>query len=145
MQNQAYPQAIDTWVQNHGIAVVVNRVDSLEVHNLTLFSRFAGMLLTDSPDTAQNPQCGYGTGSDLNLDTVQYGIIATSAFPGIGYKFTNVQMAAAPGIGEAAVQLRAGGASAPDVLINGGSQRGSWALGAFPSPQAGHLYIANVQ
>jgi hypothetical protein len=76
---------------------------------------------------------------------VQYGIIATAGFPGIGYKFTNVQVAAAPGLGEAAVQLRGGGTSPPDILINGVSQRGSWALGAFPNPQAGNLYLANIQ
>jgi hypothetical protein len=58
VQNPAYPQTIDTWVLNHGIALVVNRVDSLEVHDFTLFSRFAGMQLTDSPDATQNPRCG---------------------------------------------------------------------------------------
>lgn len=74
-----YPQAIDTWVLSHGVALVVNRVDSLEVHDFTLFSRFAGMQLTDSPDTTQSPRCGYGTVSDMNLDHVQYGIIASAS------------------------------------------------------------------
>src|SRR4029077_8246173 len=68
-----YPTPIDTWVLSHGVALVVNRVDGIEVHNLTAFSRFAGMLLTDSPDTSQNPRCGFGTASDINLDTVVYG------------------------------------------------------------------------
>lgn len=145
VENASYPTTIDQWVLNHGTALVVGRMDGLEVHDFFVFSRFAGMLLTDSADMSLNPRSGNGRGSDIDLETVQYGIIATSAFPGIGYKFTNVQIAAAPGIGEAAVQLRAGGTSAPDVLINGGSQRGSWALGAFPSPQAGHLYVANIQ
>jgi hypothetical protein len=145
VENASYPTTIDAWVLNHGTALVVGRMDALEVHDFFVFSRFAGMLLTDSVDTSLNPRSGNGRGSDIDLETVQYGIIGTSAFPGIGYKFTNVQFAAAPGMGEAAVQLRSGGTSAPDILINGGSQRGSWALGAFPTPQAGKLYVANVQ
>ena len=145
VENASYPSAIDNWVLAHGTALVVGRMDGFEVHDFYVFSRFAGILLTDSPDTSLNPRCGNGRGSDIDLETVQYGIIVMSAFPGIGYKFSNVQVRAAPGLGQAAVQLSAGGTSAPDVLINGGSQRGSWALGAFPSPQAGNLYVANIQ
>jgi hypothetical protein len=145
VEKASYPTAIDNWVLAHGTALVVGRMDGFEVNDFYVFSRFAGMLLTDSPDTSLNPRCGNGRGSDIDLETVQYGIIATAAFPGIGYKFSNVQVSAAPGFGQAAVQLRSGGTSPPDILINGGSQRGSWALGAFPSPQSGNLYVANVQ
>jgi hypothetical protein len=142
VENASYPTAIDNWVLAHGTALVVGRMDGFEVHDFYVFSRFTGMLLTDSPDTSLNPRCGNGRGSDIDLEMVQYGIIATAGFPGIGYKFTNVQLAAAPGLGEAAVQLRGGGTSPPDILINGGSERGGWALGAFPNPQAGNLYLA---
>jgi hypothetical protein len=145
VEKASYPTAIDNWVLAHGTALVVGRMDGFEVHDFYVFSRFTGMLLTDSPDTSLNPRCGNGRGSDIDLEMVQYGIIATAGFPGIGYKFTNVQVAAAPGLGEAAVQLRGGGTSPPDILINGVSQRGSWALGAFPNPQAGNLYLANIQ
>jgi pectate lyase-like protein len=144
VENASYPTAIDNWVLNHGTALVVGRMDGLEVHDFFVFSRFAGMLLTDSPDTSLNPRCGNGRGSDIDLETVQYGIIATSAFPGIGYKFTNLQVGAAAGLAQAAVQLRSGGTSPPDVLINGGSQRGSWALGAFPAAQVGNLTAVNI-
>ena len=142
LQGQPYPSPIDTWVQSHGIALVVNRADSLEVHDLDMFARYAGILLTDSPDTTQNPRCGFGTGSDIDLDTVQYGIIATAS-NSPGYEFTNVVIGSGFG-GQAAVQLRAGGSIAPDVLINGGSERGSWALGAFPAPAAGNRTVVNV-
>ena len=74
-----YPTAIDTWVLNHGVALVVKRVDGIEVHDLTAFSRFAGVLLTDSPDTSQNPRCGFGIASDNDFDTVVYGVIATAS------------------------------------------------------------------
>lgn len=145
VESASYPTAIDTWVLNHGTALVVGRMDALEVNNFYVFSRFAGLLLTDSADTTiPFGRDGWGSLSDIDLQTVQYGVIVISSeFQ--GYKFTNLQVVAAPGLGQAAVQLRAGGTESPDVLVNGGSVRGTWALGAFPSPQAGHLNVFNMQ
>ena len=140
--NTQVTPTINTWVMNNGIALVVNRADSLEVHDLNLFSRFAGMLLTDSPDTTQNPRCGFGTGSDINFDTVQYGIIVTASNTP-GYEFTNVIIGSGGG-GQAAVQLRAGGSIAPDVVVDGGSIRGNWTLGAFPAAAAGNQKVVNI-
>jgi hypothetical protein len=141
-QNQPVPTTIDTWVLNHGIAVVVNRVDSLEVHDLMVFYRFAGMLLTDSPDTTQSPRCGFGTGSDIDLDSMAgYGIIVTAS-NAPGYEFVNLDVDTAGG--QAVVQLRAGGSIPPQVLINGGSESGNWAMGAFPTPAAGNLTLVNI-
>jgi hypothetical protein len=118
-------------------------MDALEVNSFYVFSRFAGLLLTDSPDTTILGPNGWGSLSDIDLETVQYGVIAiASEFQ--GYKFSNLQVAAAPGLGQAAVQLKAGGTNPPDVLINGGSVRGTWALGAFPTPAAGHLTVVNM-
>jgi len=131
VENASYPTPIDSWVLNHGTALVVGRMDSLEVHDFFAFSRFTGILLTDSQDTTLNPRCGWGSGSNVDLETVQYGIIASSA-TGQAYKFTNLQVGAAPGA-QAAVQLRGGGSCPPEVLVNGGSVRGTWALGAFPT------------
>jgi hypothetical protein len=141
-QPTPYPLPIDTWVQSHGIALVVNRADSLEIHDLKLFSRYAGMLLTDSPDTSQSPRCGFGTGSDINFDTVQYGIIVTASNTA-GYEFANVIIGSGNG-GVAALQLQGGGSLPPNVLINGGSQRGNWSLGPFPAPVAGNQKVLNI-
>lgn len=136
------PTTIDNWVMSHGIALVVNRVDSLEVHNFNAFFRFAGILLTDSPDTTQNPRCGFGTGSDIDLDDMLgYGIIVTAS-NAAGYEFTNLDVDTSGG--QAVVQLRAGGSLPPNVLINGGSESGGWALGAFPAPAAGNLTVVDV-
>ena len=66
--NATYPQPIDMRVLSHGVALLVGRIDSLEIHNFSVFSRSVGMLLTDSTDLSQNPPCGYGTGSDIDLD-----------------------------------------------------------------------------
>jgi pectate lyase-like protein len=144
VENASYPTTIDSWVLNHGTGLVVNRMDGLEVHDFYVFSRFAGMLLTDSPDTSQDRRSGWAEGNNIDLETVQYGIIAISSTSPGGYQFTNLQVAGAPGIGQAAVQLRAGGTNPPDVLINGGSVRGGWALGPFPTPAAGYLTVKCV-
>jgi len=134
LENVQYPRPIDTWVLNHGTALVVDRMDSLEVQDFFVFSRFTGILLTDSTDTSQSGAlCAYGAGSDIDLDTVQYGIVVT-ATNGPGFKFTNVDIGAAPGLGQAAVQVRTGGSMPPKIEINGGSQRGTWASGAYPPP-----------
>ena len=140
----AYPSAIDNWVLNHGTALVVNQMDALELHDFFVFSRSIGIVLTASPDLKEpGTRSAWGTGSDITLDTVQYGIIAdTTTQP--GFEFTNVQVQAAPGLGQAAVQLRSGGTNPPDVIINGGSARGTWALGAFPTPAAGRLTVINM-
>jgi hypothetical protein len=143
VENASYPTIIDNWVLNNGTALVMNRVDELDMNNFFAFSRFAGILLTDSPDTTQNPPCGVGAGSNIDLETVQYGIIVLATRY---YGLANVQVGAAPGLGQAAVQMRAGGVCVPgpEVLINGGSVRGSWALGAFPTPAAGSLTVKCV-
>jgi hypothetical protein len=145
VQDPSWPQPIDTWVQSHAIALVVNRVDSLEVHDFNVFAHFTGMLLTDSPDTSQNPRCGYGTGSDIDLDSMVNGIIVTAS-NSAGYEFTNL-VAGGGGsvVAQAAVQLRAGGSIPPNVLVNGGSVGGgSFAVGPFPTPPAGNLTAVNV-
>jgi hypothetical protein len=117
-------------------------VDGLEVHDINVFWRYAGMLFTDSPDATQNPRCGYGAGSDIDLDIMQVAIMVTAS-GAQGYQFTNLTTSAASGA-QAAVQLNAGGSVAPNVLINGGSVVGTWASGPFPTPAAGNLTAVNV-
>lgn len=143
VENASYPTSIDTWVLNNGTGLVVQRMDALEVHDFFAFSRFAGVLLTDSPDTTLPVGHGWGRVSDIQLHNVQYGVIAYTTTP-FGYEFSNLQVAAAPDLGQAAVQLRAGGTYPPYLLINGGSVQGSWALSAFPAPEAGRLTHVNV-
>jgi len=142
LEGAQYPRPIDTWVLNNGTGLVVDRMDALSIQDFFAFSRFTGILLTDSTDTSQGITCGYGFGSDIDLDTVQYGIvISASNIP--GYKFTNVDIGAAPGLGQAAVQVKTGGSMLPKIEINGGSQRGVWALGAYPPP-ATDTIIVNI-
>ena len=143
--NQQYPQSIDKWVLINGTALVVGRVDSLELSDFFVVNRFIGIMLTDSPDTSQNPTCGYGTGSDFDIEGVQYGIVV-EASNGPGYKFTNVSIEGGPGGTEGglmAVQVRSGGSMLPKIEVNGGSQLGPWANGAYPAP-APDTIIVNI-
>src|SRR5262249_7621712 len=52
VENASYPTAIDAWVLNHGIGLIVNQMDALIVHDFYVFSRFTGILLTVSPDVS---------------------------------------------------------------------------------------------
>ncbi|MGA7928084.1 MAG: glycosyl hydrolase family 28-related protein [Candidatus Sulfotelmatobacter sp.] len=142
MANQQFPQPIDTWVLNNGTAMVVGRMDSLEVSDFFVFERFIGILLTDSSDTSQNPTCGYGTGSDIDIEGVQYGVVVTASNTP-GYKFTNLFLESQGDIGQAAVQVRAGGSLPPKIEINGVSEGGPgpWADGPFPPPPVGELVV----
>jgi len=144
IENGSYPSAIDSWVLNHGTGLVVNQMDALVVHDFYAFSRYAGILLTNSPNLSEpGLRTVWGTGSNIDLENVQFGIIAIATnYP--GYEFTNVVVGSAPGLGQAAVQLRSGGTNPPDVIINGGSAKGTWALGAFPPPEAGTLTVVDV-
>jgi Pectate lyase superfamily protein len=140
-----YPKPIDTWVLNNGTALVVGRADSLELHEFFAFNRFIGMMFTDSTDTSQNPTCGYGTGGDIDIEGVQYGIVVTASNTP-GYKFTNLFLESQSNIGVAAVQLRTGGSLPPKIEVNGIQQGGPvpWIDGAFPPPPVGELVVVNV-
>jgi hypothetical protein len=143
IENVPVPSPIDNWVLQHGTGIVAKRMDSLEIHDHIIFMRFIGMNFTDSPDTSQSPRCSYGSAVDIDLDSVNYGIIVT-ATNSPGWKFTNLDIGPPLGFGKAAVAVRAGGSMAPDVLVNGGSIRGTWSQGPFPKPGAGHLTVVHV-
>lgn len=140
-ENVPVPSPIDAWVTANSTALSVGRVDSLEMSDIMVFTRFTGIALVDSPDLSQIPRCGYGTGSNIDLDTMQYGIVITcSNSP--GYKFTNVDIGSGAG-GQTAVQVGSGGSMPPKIELNGGSQRGFWALGAYPPPNQDTI-ITNI-
>jgi len=73
---------------------------------------------------------------------MQNGIIV-SASNTPGYVFTNLVIGSSA-TGQAAVLVKAGGSLPPDVLVEGGSIRGSWALGPFPAPATGNMTVANI-
>lgn len=142
VENLPYPQPIDSWVLNNGTALTVGRMDSLEISDFFVFSRSTGMLLTDSTDTSQSPTCGYGTGSGLDIENVRYGIVV-GASNSPGYKFTNVNLQPSAGLGVAGLQVKPGGSLPAKIELNGGSQFGPWASGAYPAA-APDTIVANI-
>lgn len=147
--NLPFPQPIDTWVLNNGIALEAARVDSLAVDNLACFARYAGMAFIDST-TPIIPKNGYGRCSNLDFDYVAYGIIANSTSnSGGGYKITNMDIGAnGSGVGtpgQATIQLNAGGTEPSIITWQGGSVRGGWAYGStFASVVSGNAYVSEV-
>jgi len=142
VENLPYPQPIDTWVLNNGTALMVGRMDSLEISDFFVFSRYTGMMLTDSTDTSQSPTCGYGTGSGLDIENVRYGIVVTAS-NSPGYKFTNVNLQPFGGLGVAGLQVTPGGSMPAKIELNGGSQFGPWANGPYP-PAAPDTIVVNL-
>ncbi|HMD48517.1 MAG TPA: hypothetical protein VKG79_05440, partial [Bryobacteraceae bacterium] len=144
VENAPFPSPIDTWVMSHGTALVVGRMDSLEMSDFFVFQRFTGMLLTDSPDTSLGTRCGYGTGSGIDVEGVVYAVVITASNTP-GYKFTGLFLQSPLGGGQAAVQVRAGGSMTPKILINGGSQSGGpWASGGYPPPGSPDAIVDNM-
>jgi len=138
-----FPQPIDTWVANNGVALTSYRADALSVEDFNVFWRNTGIALLDS-------QYGntYGTASDLDIEITQNGIVAKSTNQIVGFEFTNLSVA---GNGYA-IWLPAGGLHPPHVVVEGaprgatgcnrsrstpascwsGTSRGSTPSGGFP-------------
>ena len=136
LENQTYPRPIDAWVLANGTGLVTGVAD-IEMNGFFVFSRFAGIVLNGSGN------CGTVLGSNIDLETVQYGIIVSTACNLPGNIFTNVDIVAAPGLGQAAVQVPTGSSLPPKIEINGGSQRGPWAIYAYP-PLTSEIIIVNI-
>jgi hypothetical protein len=119
----AFPQPIDTWVANNSVALASYRMDSLELDDFDLFWRGTGIAFLDSPH-------GYGTtygrGANIDIDSVQYGVVAKSLTENVGFSFTNLVIGPQNGMGTNMIWLPVGGARTPNVVVEGGSTRGSW-------------------
>jgi hypothetical protein len=127
----SYPQNIDMWVLDNGYGFMIARVDGVQINDVLIFNRYAGFLLDDSPDDTQDPRMGYGSVTNIDIDTCRNGILAKSSnVP--GYKFTNLDIGCArmfPGgleSGDYGIYQIPGGDGPPLVLVNGGSIRGAW-------------------
>jgi hypothetical protein len=118
-----FPQPIDTWVANHGVALTSYRADALSVEDFNVFWRNTGIALLDS-------QYGntYGTASDLDLEINQYGVIAQSTNQIVGFEFTNLSVGGPAGMPTGAmIWLPAGGVHPPRVVVEGGVTWNQWA------------------
>ena len=145
-QYTAYPQPIDTWVLNNGVGFVIKRVDGVSIDNVLVFHRNTGFVLTDSLDPTQFRRMGYGSATNVEIDTCKYGIRAAST-DSPGFKFSNIDMGcgtpASPAIW--GVSQIPSGTTAPRVMIHGGSIRGTWSRGLFQQfTGGGKLVVVHV-
>jgi hypothetical protein len=138
-----YPQPIDTWVLNHGSAFVIKRVDGVTIDNVLIFHRHTAFHLTDSSDVVQFRRMGYGSVTNIDVDTCMYAVRAHSTETK-GFKFSNIDIGCGTPSTPAVwgVAQEAFGTSPPKVMIIGGSIGGVWAGGLFQKFTGGGKLVA---
>lgn len=121
------PQQIDQWVLENGTGITCYKADSLSLHDVLVFYRNTGIAFLDSPVVYGGVT--YGKGSDIDIDTVRYGVVARAVHGAVGFLFTNLIVGPLAGGGEHMIWLQAGAVPphTPRILVNGGSTRGVWA------------------
>jgi hypothetical protein len=131
-----FPQPIDTWVANNSVALTSYRMDALSIEDFDVFWRNTGIALLDSP---QGYGATYGTASNLDLEVVEYGVIAKSTNQIVAFEFTNLSVGTDTGV---VIWLPAGGAQPPHVVVEGGV---AWEFGPEPvKVEAGTLRIRDM-
>jgi hypothetical protein len=120
----AFPTRIDTWVAKNSVALTSYRMDSLDLEDFDLFWRNTGLSFLDA---TEGLGATYGRGSNIDIDSVQYGVIAESLTENVGFVFSNLVIGPQNGIGTNMIWLPMGGAQTPHVVVEGGSTRGNWA------------------
>lgn len=116
-----HPQNIDTYVTNNATALFLLRVDGYVIMNWGVFGASVGIVMADSP-LAISPLNSYGHLTNIEIDTVKYGINALST-NGSGGGAVITSMNSASSITD--VNLGTGGSSPPKVFWNGGTSRGA--------------------
>lgn len=118
-----FPQPIDTWVTANSVALTSYRMDALDLVDFDVFWRNTGIAFLDSP---QGSGVTWGVAANVDLDAVQYGVIAKSLSGAYGFLFTNLVVGAANGQGVDMIWLPPGGGVVPHVVVEGGAVYGVW-------------------
>jgi hypothetical protein len=121
-----FPQPIDTWVANNSVALTSYRMDDLNLSDFDVFWRNTGIAFLDSPD-GYGATCGVA--SNLDLEVVQFGVIAKSINSIVAFNFSNLAVGLWPGASGVMIWLPAGGAQPPRVVVEGGV---TWSFGPEP-------------
>ena len=133
----SYPQAIDTWVNNNGIALTILRADGFMVSNWGIFGQGTGILLSDSAISGLSPKNSYGHFSNIEIDSTAYSVNAVSSNnSGGGHYLNNVTTDGT----STDMLLSSGGTESPLVFWNGGTARGATKY----TVHSGVLRIQNV-
>jgi len=134
-----FPQPIDTWVANNSVALTSYRMDALSIEDFDVYWRNTGIAFLDSPD---GYGATYGNASNLDLEVIQYGVIAKSLNQIVAFQFTNLSVGLDPAFAGVAIWLPAGGAQTPRVVVEGGV---AWGFGPQPlKVEAGLLRVQDM-
>jgi hypothetical protein len=111
-------------------------MDALSIEDFDVFWRGTGIAFLDSP------QCfgtTYGSASNLDLEVVNYGVIAESLNQIVAFQFTNLSVGSNNGV---VIWMPPGGAHPPSVVVEGGV---AWGFGAQPlKVEAGILRVRDM-
>jgi len=120
-----WPQPIDHWVLQHGTGITSYKVDSLSIHDILIHYRNTGIAFLNSPTVYGGVT--YGKASDIDIDGVNYGVIADALYHNVGFQFTNLNVGSEIS-GTHMIWLREGAVPphTPRIVVNGGSTRNEW-------------------
>lgn len=141
VQGIAYPSNMDNYMLTSGsTALLVQRVDELFMSNIGIFGQYEyGIKMVDSP--TESPACGYGSGSNIDIDSTGTGIYCQSTrIAADGFKLNNVTLG---NTGVACIEMVAGGSEPPHLVINGGQFRGDVGT-VYYTLNAGILNVLNM-
>jgi hypothetical protein len=131
-----FPQPIDTWVANNSVALTSYRMDALSIEDFDVFWRGTGIAFLDSPHGYGTT---YGSASNLDLEVVNYGVIAESLNQIVAFQFTNLSVGSDNGV---VIWMPPGGAHPPHVVVEGGV---AWGFGPQPlKVEAGILRVRDM-
>jgi Pectate lyase superfamily protein len=134
-----FPQLIDAWVANNSIALTSYRMDALDIEDFDVFWRNTGIAFLDSPEGYGTT---YGVATNLDLEVVQYGVVAKSLNSIVAFNFANLSVGLAPGFSGVMIWLPEGGAYPPHVVVEGGV---TWSFGPQPlKVETGTLRVRDI-
>jgi hypothetical protein len=130
----SHPQNIDTWVFNNSYGVVSRRADGLALTDVSALGKYAGLSLQPSSYGTT-----FGTATELQFDSVQYGIISYATNPLLGFSVGSSYFTAmgAPGLQSAYALYLLGGYGGSNISLGGGAIESTGWLGTGVQVNAG--------
>jgi len=128
-----FPSNLDTWIMANGYGLLFYRCDDFKGNNIFIYLRNKGIAIYQSPDASVGGITeSYGTGNQIEFDSVNDGIEIESTRGTTAWIFTNV-VSRTGGIagGGSFCSFKSGGSGTPVIEIIGGQVDGSWSGGAF--------------
>jgi hypothetical protein len=120
-----WPQPLDYWVLQNGTGITSYYADSLSIHDINVHFRNIGIAFLNSPVIYGGAT--YGKASDIDIDGVNYGVVAQALNAQAGFQFTNLSVGSEVA-GAHMIWLQSGAVppQTPRMVVNGGSTRNAW-------------------